>query len=300
MKMRLGVYGLSPPDEVGADKAFEWAIKQAAKLEVEVIGGDNRAVFQWGSFSYDRGYWRELRSLAQENGLEIEPYVRSPFDLIGPASAQARTAMVDSLKAAKELGGPVMRTAYGNDGLARTRFGPTPLPEHMKLLASNLQEAAKLAESEGVVLAIENHCDFSGREWAGVFAQVDSERIRCALDTGNGIAIFWDPMDDTEALARWVVTTHIKDMRVTENRRPDKGRSPRVPFGLTGCPIGEGNVDVLAIIRRLVKECPLHAQVPLIVEPSWPSVADGEDLSTKRNELLLASLRNLRQLIQSL
>lgn len=298
--MRLGVFGLLQPDEVGADKRLEWSIEEAAKLEVEVIGGDSRAVFHWGEFPCDRGYWRELRSLGAAHGLEIEPYVRSPFDLIGPGSAQARAAMVDSLRAAVELGGPVMRTAYGNNTVALSRFGPTPLPEHLKHLESNLKEAAKLAESEGVFLAIENHCDFSGRELASVFAHVDSERIRCALDTGNGMTIFCDPMDDAEALARWTVTTHIKDMKVIEHEGIVMGRSTRVPFGLIGCPIGEGHVDVLAIIQRLIKECPLHARVPLIIEPSWPSVASGEDFRTKRNEMLFASLRNLRQLVQSI
>jgi sugar phosphate isomerase/epimerase len=298
--MRLGVFGLTPPAEIDADKALEWSVGEAAKLKVEILGGDHRPTFRWGTFACDRGYWRELRAMASAQGLEIEPYVRSPFDVVGTASAQARTAMVDCLRASKELGGPVMRTAYGDQTVARTRFGSIHLTEHLKLLESNLREAAKIAESEDVVLAVENHTDFSGREWDTVFSLVDSERIRCAFDVGNGMTIFSDPAEDAEALARWSVTTHIKDMRVTENPRPARGMSPQVPFGLTGCPIGEGSVDVLTIVRRLIGESPLRDRVPLIVEPSWPSGATEANLAEMRNALVEANLRNLQQLLQKL
>jgi sugar phosphate isomerase/epimerase len=298
--LRLGVFGLTPPAEVESDKALEWAIGEAAKLDVELLGGDHRATFRWGTYPSDRGYWRELKSMASARGLEIEPYVRSPFDVVGPGSREARAALVDCLQATKLLGGPVMRTAYGDQTVARTRFGPTPLNEHLELLESNLREAAKIAESEDVVLAIENHTDFSGPEWKTVFSHVGSERIRCALDTGNGLTIFSDPVEDSEALASWTVTTHIKDMRVIDNPRPSKGMSPMVPFGLIGCPIGEGNIDLVTIVRRLVTESPLGDRLPLIVEPSWPGGATESNLAEKRNALVEANVRNLRRLLQEL
>jgi sugar phosphate isomerase/epimerase len=298
--LRLGVFGLTPPAEVESDKALEWAIGEAAKLDVELLGGDHRATFRWGTYPCDRGYWRELKSMASARGLEIEPYVRSPFDVVGPASREARAALVDCLQATKLLGGPVMRTAYGDQTVARTRFGTTPLNEHLELLESNLREAAKIAESEDIVLAIENHTDFSGPEWKTVFSHVGSERIRCALDTGNGLTIFSDPVEDSEALASWTVTTHIKDMRVIDNPRPAKGMSPMVPFGLIGCPIGEGNIDLVTIVRRLVTESPLGDRLPLIVEPSWPGGATESNLADKRNALVEVNVRNLRRLLQEL
>jgi sugar phosphate isomerase/epimerase len=291
--VRLGVFGLTAPADVDPTKAFEWAIDEAAKLDVELIGGGS-------SLPLDHAYRRELRSRAAEKGLEIEPYVRSPFDLIGSDSTQARAAMIGSIKASKELGGPVLRTGSDDGRTHRLFVQIPPKAEHMKLLESNLQEAARLAESEGVVLAIENHTDFSGREWARVFSQVNSEQIRCAFDSGNGITIFCDPIDDSEALAQWTVTTHIKDMRVTENPRPARGLSPRVPFGLTGCPIGEGSIDIGRVVRWLLKESPLGGRLPLIVEPSWPGVARGKTMSTIRNELLIANLSNLKKLLQEM
>ncbi len=298
--MRAGVFGLTPPPGTHPDKALEWAIGEAAKLDVEIVGGDHRATFRWGTFGCDRGYWGELNAMAAASGMEIEPYVRSPFDVAGPASSAARTALVESIRASKELGGPVLRTAYGDQTVARTRFAARPLAEHLQFLESNLREAARIAESEGVVFAVENHTDFSGREWETVFANVNAEHVRCAFDTGNGMTIFSDPAEDGAALARWSVTTHIKDMRVVDNPRPATGMSPRVPFGLEGCPIGEGSIDLVTIVRRLIQESPLGDRVPLIVEPSWPSGATEANLAEKRNSLIAANLRNLRKLVQEL
>jgi sugar phosphate isomerase/epimerase len=299
-KLRLGVYGLTPPPTVADDRALEWCIRAAEHLEIEILGGDHRAMFQWGSYPNDMGYWRELNEMAAARGFEIEPFVRSPFDVAGPDAAHARGAMVESIRASKVMGGPVLRTAYGNQTVARSRFARTDLAEHLKFLAHQLREAARIAESEDVVLAIENHTDFSGGEWEVVFSDVDATRIRCALDTGNGLTIFTDPVEDVGALARWSVTTHIKDMRVVENPRPAKGMSPQVPFGLIGCPIGEGNLNVRGTVRRLIGESPLGKRIPLIVEPSWPSDATQETLPAKRNALVEANLRNLRQLIRGL
>lgn len=298
--MRIGVFGLTPPPGVDADKALEWAIGEAAKLDVDILGGDHRVTFGWGTFRCDRGYWSGLKAMAAERGLEIEPYVRSPFDVAGPASSEARTALMESIRASKALGGPVLRTAYGDQTVARTRFASTPLPEHLTFLESNLREAATIAESEGVVLAVENHTDFSGREWEIVFTKVNSEHVRCALDSGNGMTIFSDPAEDVAALARWSVTTHIKDLRVIENPRPPSGMSPEVPFGLVGCPIGEGSIDLVTIVRCLIQESPQGDRLPLIVEPSWPVGATEANLAEKRNSLVAANLRNLRKLVREL
>jgi sugar phosphate isomerase/epimerase len=295
--MRLGVFGLTPPAEVGPDDALEWSIGEATKLDVEIIGGDPRSTFRWGSFKCDPGYWRELRETAAAKGLEIEPYVRTPFDVAGPGSGAERAALLESIKASKELGGPVLRTAYGDQTIARTRFATIPLGAHLDGLVANLREAALIAESEHVVLAIENHTDFSGRELDRVLSEVDSEWIRCALDTGNGLTVFADPTEDAEALTRWTVTTHVKDMRVVENPRPASGPSPLVPFGIVGCAIGEGNIDLVKILRGLLAHGPLGDRVPLIVEPSWPDGSNAANLADKRNALITANLRNLRRLV---
>lgn len=292
MEERLGIIGLEPPPGTDPEKALEYLIDEAAKLEVQVVGGDHRALFQWGTFAIDLGYWDHLRSMAAGRGLEIEPHVRSPFDLT-ETGAEGRAATVDSIRAAKHLGGPIMRTAYGRNSVATSRYASTSLHDHLSLVTASLRLAAELADSEGVVLAIENHCDFSGREWAEVLEEVDSPSVRAALDTGNGMAVFCDPMDDAEALAPWTVTTHIKDITVFDGE-------PLQPFRMIGCAIGEGSIDLRQVLGMLVDRSPGGRATPLIVEPSWPPFKDGDDRRLVRREMGLASLRNLRRMLAEL
>lgn len=297
---KLGIFGMLPPVDVDAGRALEWCVEQAAGLDIQVLGGDSRAMFRWGTFKVDPGQWRDLNRRAGELGFAIEPFVRSPFDLVGPVAAPARAAFLGSVRAARELGGPVMRTAYGDQTLGRTRFGPSELGEHLRRLAANLEEAAAMADAEGVVLAIENHTDFSGREWATVFEQVGSPSIACAFDCANGLTVFSNPAEDALALAHWSVTTHIKDLEVVENSRPEQGFSPLVPFTLRGCPIGDGDVDVRRAVSLLFSESGLGTEIPLIVEPSWPPATAGDDLRLARNRLLRENLRRLRLLVEDL
>jgi len=299
-RFRIGVFGLQAAPGTTPDKQLEVALDQAAELGVQVLGGDSRPKFQWGTFKCDLGYWRELHNIAAARGLEIEPFVRSPFDLVGTEGPAARRATIESIQAARTLGGPVMRTAYGDNTLARSRYAARPVAEHLRFLIANLREAARLADSEGVILAIENHCDFYGEEWAQVLETIASDSIRCALDTGNGLTVFCDPMRDAAALTPWAVTTHLKDMCVMENPRPAIGMSPLVPFTMAGCPIGDGIVDLQTIVRNLVDHGPLGHHVPLIVEPSWPAAASDSDLRVRRKELLMANLSGLRRLLGTL
>jgi sugar phosphate isomerase/epimerase len=292
---RLGVFDLSPPPEALPDRGFEWAIDEAARLGVQLIG-DERQDRDSNPRNLDLGYLRNLRLAAREKGIEIEPSVGSPFDLVGSGGPAARSAIVKSIRAGRELGGPVMHIAYGNETLERSRFAAGGLAEHLLKMVVNLKEAARIADAEGVVLAVENHCDFSGREWAGVLEEVASPSLRCKLDTANGLAIYADPVADAEALIPWAVTTHIKDLKPIEHVPPPNV----VPFTLIGCPIGDGIVDVKTIIGRLLEQGPMGHKVPLIVEPGWAEIPPGAHIGPTRNALVATNVSRMRQILKEL
>src|SRR5579872_782034 len=190
MWARLGIADVSPPAYIPPDHGFEWAIKEAARLDVRMLG-DERPDNRRGGLE-DLGYLRHIRQLAADHGIEIEPSVRSPFDLVGAGAAYAREATVASMRAARELGGPVVQACYGNETIAKSRYGRVDLSEHLRLMVDNLREAAQIADAEGLVIAIENHCDFSGREWRTVLEEVASSSLRCKLDFANGLPIYSD------------------------------------------------------------------------------------------------------------
>lgn len=285
----LGIVGLEPPASVDADHGLEYLIGEAAALKLDIVGGDHRPRFEWGTFTVDTGYWDHLRATAADDDVEIEPIVRSPFDLIS-GGAEARAATLASIEAAKHLGGPVMRSGYGRNTVATSRYSDVPLREHLAQLSANLRLAAELAESAGVVLAIENHCDFTGRELARVIEDVDSPAVRAALDTGNGMAIFCDPMDDAKTLAPLTLTTHIKDLAVLDG-------PPLQPFRMIGCPIGEGVLNLATVIEMVVQRGPRGAATPLIIEPGWPPFKDGDDRRKVRYDMALRSVDNLRRMV---
>jgi sugar phosphate isomerase/epimerase len=141
----------------------------------------------------------------------------------------------------------VIHCGYGRLEIPSSRFNrAVPLAAHLEQLAASLREAAKLAEDRGMIIGVENHCDFRGWELASVFDAVASPAIRAALDTGNSFTVFCDPVDDLLALAPLTVTTHLKEMRVVQLREemvlaPDESR---VPFLPVVCALGDGHVDI--------------------------------------------------------
>jgi sugar phosphate isomerase/epimerase len=264
-------------------------MKHAAQHGVDVIAGDPRPVFGWDAARYDLGYLAHVRELADAQRVQIEPYVGSLFGLSGPSARTARRAVLASIRAAKILGGPYVRTGYGQLEIQTSRFNPDiRIREHLAFLIASLREASELATSEGVVVAVENHVDFTGRELAHVLDCVDSPAIRAALDTGNSFAVFSDSADDIRTLAPWAVMCHLKDMRVVAH-----GDSDQVPFIPVGCALGEGQVDIAEAIRLLFEKGPRGNEIPLVVETGWVRPGDG----ASSEEILMRSVEYVRKLV---
>jgi 3-oxoisoapionate decarboxylase len=293
--MKIGLTGYLAPPEIAPDQALEWAIGEVASLGVEIIGGDARPLYGWDTRQYDLGYLRHVRDLAAARGIEIEPYIRGPFDLDGPDRTEAIAATLASIRAAKILGGPYVRTGFGRLTIATSRFSrETPIAEQLTRMVASLREAARLAQDEGIIIAIENHCDYAGRELASVLAAVDSPSIRAALDTGNSVVVFSDPADDLRVLAPFTVTTHLKDLAVVQS-----GVRWQVPFRAIGCPLGQGVVDVPGTIRALVAAGPRGRDIPLIAEVGWMPLAPGEEYHMAARRVLGESFTALRGLVAS-
>src|SRR5690606_19702246 len=156
-----------------------------------------------------------------------------------------------------------------------------------------LKEAAKVAEDMGFPLAVENHCDITGRELADILAEVGSDYVGAALDTGNGFTVYCDPQDDIEALAPYTFTTHIKDMRVEQS--PIRGLIPFLP---RGCRLGEGHVDIDGAVALLAEKSPKAEGLHLLVESGWVSFPPDGDEPDVRRDILEHGGRYLTKLIE--
>ena len=68
---------------------------------------------------------------------------------------------------------------------------------------ANLKELGSALEGTNIMMAYENHCDFTGREIAQILEETDHPNIGGMFDIGNGAVICCDPMADVEYLAPW-------------------------------------------------------------------------------------------------
>jgi sugar phosphate isomerase/epimerase len=292
-RLRVGfIDSFSPPQGVNPDEIVEWSVKEAIRLGADIVGGDPRPLFRWSQLDLDFEYLRSVRQFADSNAIEIEPYIRAPFDLVESNADEARAETIASIRAAKGLGGPYVRTAYGRSSIPHSRFSPFEhVTDHIHRLAKNLIEASKIAADEGVIIALENHGDFSGPELAQLFDEVDSEYLRCALDTGNSVAVFSDPVADATALLPWIVTTHMKDVSIIRGEGRD-----HTPFLACGCAVGCGIVDFPTIVALILTHGPRGLDTPLIVEVSWPRVESGLDPEVERHAMVTEGVRYLQKL----
>lgn len=290
-RIKVGLAGYPAPEGLTPAAQVEWWIGEAKRLDLDVVPVPTRG-FRNADGEFDLDTLRRLRALADEAGLVIEPGVDHVFNLASHDPAQIRAAE-RSFKAATILGGPYCRTGYGRLEVATSRFNlDIPLRDHLATLTASLREAARIAESVGIVIAVENHCDFRGPEMAQMFADVNSPHLRALLDTGNSYTVFSDPDIDVAALAPWTVMTHIKDMRVEA-----KIYDGEVPFRVVGCAIGEGHVDIENAIRLIFAQGDRGTSLPLVVETGWLSLPAGEDPVQARRDTLIRSATRMRELV---
>lgn len=292
--MRVGytgsMYGV--PEEVAVDARAEWQLRHASALGCTAL-----QIPPW-HVPADPGSRQAVRELAAELGIELEGNVPSLFSPLGTSPKENRTKLKTELEVAEQVGMTVVRSGYGRLNVETSRYakgknGAKALLEHIE---SCLRAAAPIAADVGLSVAIENHCDFTGREVAQVLAQVSSEWVGAAVDTANGFTVYCDPNDDVEALAPFAFTTHMKDMDMVAT--PLRGLIPLVP---RGCRLGEGHVDQRRAVELFARFSPHARGLHLIVEAGWETFdPSGPGARELRRHLLEDGVRYLNDLVRQL
>ena len=273
-----------PPDLEGAARS-EWFIEQGASLGLTTL--------HVNALKVKRDVLKHLGELAKSKGIELEygaPW--EIFQLTGDDAKSARETILEAMRDVQAIGTNLIRAGYGRLKLPTSLYNRDyALREHIQFLIDSLREAARIMEDHGIRLAIENHCDFTGKELAEILGAVDSPNVGCALDTGNGFTVFYDPHEEVRLLTPFTFTTHIKDMLVVEKKHG-------VPFDVVGCPLGEGNVDIPWVIDELAANCPNAGGLHLIVEVTWVPPTPDEDRAEVMRDLYRSSVRYLQELLQ--
>ncbi|MDR1972147.1 MAG: sugar phosphate isomerase/epimerase [Treponema sp.] len=269
---RLGFVGFiyTPPKNITDPiEELKWHMSKTQEL----TGGPGATQYAM-PYNWTDKVLNELKEhmVKTDNELELGVPIFGSFvqpdgsSLISGNKEEIRKTVEAQIRAAKFLGVKILRSAYGKLKLKWTRFNKDyPLKDHIKFVTDNLKEAKKIFEDNDVYLALENHCDFTGKEFAEIYAEVNSRHIGCTLDTANGYTVYCDPNEEIELLATYAVTTHIKDMLV-QDFTSDYGL---LPFQARGCAVGDGNVDIPRALDLLDQKSPFSKGLHLVIEQGW-------------------------------
>lgn len=159
------------------------------------------------------------------------------------------------LALAAEWNSPILRTSLG---WQRPHIGGYPEPR-LREAAGRLASVVPEAERRGVTIAIENQGDISTSDLLAVLSMVSSPAVGVCLDVANSMVWLEEPVWTVRQLAPYAVSAHLKDCRWVVTNSGAK---------LVGAPLGEGNVDLDAVLpilmdaprlKRIMLECPTEA-----------------------------------------
>lgn len=159
-----------------------------------------------------------------------------------------------SLRLAPALGARVIRM-----NLTSVLCGDRAAPdcrwiEIVTAVRNALKETAPRAADGGLILALENHQDFTSGELMELCV-ANGENIGVCLDTGNALAVGEDPLAFARTVAPRVRHVHLKDYRA---QWTDQG------YRLVRCAIGDGAVPFEAVAAVLNEH---HESLTAAIEP---------------------------------
>ncbi|WP_299977853.1 TIM barrel protein [Desulfobacula sp.] len=179
-------------------------------------------------------FLREVGAAAKEKNLYLE--YNMSLDL-GHFGIGIQHDLKDGLNTAQNIGADVVKVSMDLPRprpRAGSRFHPKVMP-YLKETIKRLKSAAPMAESYGICLALENHCDSFSEEILWVLKEVKHSFVGACIDTMNAWHIAEDPMKAIENLAPVAFTNHFRDDRV---------EFCRDGFRVRGVAVGAGDIDM--------------------------------------------------------
>ena len=255
----LGVPGHLPATPLGAAGLIE----ATARLGLGVAQlADNVALR-----SLEAGELLALKRHAADAGVAIE---------LG-----ARGLTTENLEAylgiAEIMGASMLRAVIDAEG-----YEPQPLR-----ITELLSRFIPRFESQGIILAIENHDRFPAAELAAIARSVRSDHVGVCLDTVNSFGALEGPVYVVETLGPLCVNLHVKDFVV---RRADH----KMGFAIDGVPAGEGRLDLSWLFERLAS---MGRDPNAILELWVPPEPELDATIAKEWDWALRSVAHLRKLV---
>ena len=227
----------------------------------------------------DMGYVREMAACAKEADVDYVCYCAGlhslsglPHPVFGPQKmtvAQAHRSVERMLEVCEIFGIKTLGGGYGRLNFKTGRYNSkVPYAVFKEYMAANLSRLGRLLEGTDIMMAYENHCDFSGKEIAELLETVNHPNIAAMYDVGNAASVLLDPNDDIDYLAPWAVAMHFKDMKVIDNPVFEHLWQD-MPVIYKGCLLGEGIIDFDRVMTAVCEKALRKQNMPILSEPAF-------------------------------
>jgi sugar phosphate isomerase/epimerase len=226
---------------------------------------------------FGSAYLARLKKKLDDHGFDRVYAWGHPDGLEAGANGEAKEDMIRHIEHAAAIGAPVMRVVGSS-----LRFRFEPHEPQLEILARWFREAAKVAETRGIRLAVENHIDYNSDEILWLIEQVGSDYFGINLDTGNFLRVLDDPVEATRKLAKYVYATHVKDVQ------PVKGVNVREWYYFSSVAAGTGIVQI-AEVAAVLKKAGYRGFLALETDMPHP------DYEGQEERMIEQSIRYLRE-----
>ena len=188
--------------------------------------------------------FQSLRKTAAQHGLFLE---------VCSGRVQDEKGMLEALEYNLALGSQVVRTYME---LFKIQFEDISLEDYVSDAIKHIGNLLPPFEKRRVHICLENHGGLRTRHLRRVLKTYPSEYLGVNLDTGDSLLTLEDPVEVAKEFAPRTYTCHLKDWKLLRN---DEGIVVR------GCAVGEGAVDMKAIVgvlrARAPQSRPLHVNI---------------------------------------
>jgi len=230
-------FGEIYPDQ--KDPGVRWTfmdfVNRAAELGVDGVSLES-CFFE----SLQPAYLKEIKAALDEKGLERVLAWGHPDGLEAGRNRTAWKEMNDLIPKARFMGADIMRIVASSLQFRNEPHGP-----QIDAVVAMLKESVRIAADSGVVLAIENHIDYTSEEIYQILQRVGSDRLKVNFDTGNTLRMMEDPVKAARRLGPYTVATHTKDLDACRHVPPEEW------YFFSSVPVGTGLIDIPGVVRAL-------------------------------------------------
>ncbi len=255
---------------------LEWFLKRAHELKVDGVAVEPPLIAR-----LDASYLSEVKGMLDEYKLDRVYAWGHPDGLEGGRSEKAFADMMKSIEYAAAIGAKVMRVCGASLEFRNEPHGPM-----LEKLAKQFSEAVKVAAKHDIKIADENHIDFNSDEMLSLIKTVNSPYFGINFDTGNFMRVLDDPIKGMEKLAKYTISTHVKDLK------PNREASVDDWYFFSSTPVGDGLVDNQKL-AQLLKNASYEGFLAVEIDFLHPDYNWDEDKAVAK------SIKELRRIANS-